>query len=266
LKPNIPIKNLQILIQNNMEGFWKQAATTQHLTVNSTTEYTSTVSSIPDALFNSVLSAAFSLDTVNDKISEIKSSYNQKGLSFCWWVSPNSTPKSIENSLTENKFQLYGEVQGMALDIKSADLSLHLPEGITLVAAKSGNDFFSWIKPLAISFHMSEEGAKGYQKIFADLSTISGDIQHYIAFLNNEPVASSTIYYDKDSKVVGIYNCATTPEARNKGIITALTRHSLFAAYNKGYETAVLQASPMSKGLFEEIGFESCSPYKVYLG
>jgi hypothetical protein len=266
LKPNIPIKNLQTLIQNNMEGFWEQAATTQHLTVNSTTEYTNTESSIPDALFNSVLSAEFSIDTVKDKISEIKSNYSQKGLSFCWWVGPNSKPTSLEDSLIENKFHLYGEVQGMALDIKSADLSRPLPTGITLIAAKSESHFSSWIKPLAIAFHMSEEGAKGYKKIFADLAKLSDDIQHYIAFLDGEPVASSSIYYDKNSKAVGVYNCATIPAARNKGIITALICHSLLAAYNKGYESAVLQASPMSKGLFQEIGFESCSSYKVYLG
>jgi predicted acetyltransferase len=154
----------------------------------------------------------------------------------------------------------------MALDLNTADLSIKLPEGISLITVKTSKDFTNWIKPIAISFHMSEMGANIYKQIFEDLSTISEKIQHYVAFKDDEPVASCSFFLDTESKTVGIYNCGTTPEARKKGIVTALACHGLLAVYTNGYQTALLQASPMSKGLFEKIGFETCLPFKVYLG
>jgi hypothetical protein len=266
MKPNMPIKTLQNLIQKNMEGFWRQAATTKHIVVQSNSEYTNTVSKIPDALFNSVLSTNLGDTDTEKKIALVKSNYNQQGLSFCWWISENSTPASLGKQLEAQKFQLFGEVQGMALDLSTANFSAKLPKEATQSMVKTKADFANWIKPLAISFHMSDTGADGYKQIFEDLSISSQNVQHYVAFIDEKPVASCSFYLDKEAKSVGVYNCATTPEARKKGIVSALTCHGLFAAYKDGYETAVLQASPMSKDLFEKMGFESCSPYKVYLG
>jgi hypothetical protein len=112
MKPNMSKKELQDLIQKNMEEFWEQAASTKHLVIRSNPEYTHTISNIPDALFNSLLSAEFSDHNVDKKIAEIKSYYNQKGLSFCWWISESSTPASLEKNLRNINFNYLAKSKG----------------------------------------------------------------------------------------------------------------------------------------------------------
>jgi ribosomal protein S18 acetylase RimI-like enzyme len=55
------------------------------------------------------------------------------------------------------------------------------------------------------------------------------------------------------------------PEARRRGIGTALTVAALQAGRADGYEIAFLQPSAMGRGLYEHLGFRQCCTCDVYV-
>jgi ribosomal protein S18 acetylase RimI-like enzyme len=77
---------------------------------------------------------------------------------------------------------------------------------------------------------------------------------NYLAIFNEDPVAISSVLYYRG--IAGIFNVATIPDYRGKGIGTAITLAPLMDAKKKGYEIAWLESSEMGKNLYKRIGFQ----------
>lgn len=221
---------------------------------------------MPDALLNSVLSVEYNSDNDNDLLKTINLSYLDKNLSYCFWVFPDQNEKLLTNQLTLNGLHFDDIAEGMAIkNLSLINYEFNIPNNVCIKLVKTIEEFDDWIKPLTISFNLTEKGSSTYKNIFKELATNSNYIQHYVAYQSNNPVASCSIFLDQETKAASVYNCGTIPEARKQGISTALTKHGLFNAHKEGYQRAFLQASPYSKNLFENIGFESCTSYQLYV-
>ena len=70
------------------------------------------------------------------------------------------------------------------------------------------------------------------------------------------PVATATLVLA--GGIAGIHDVSTVPEARGRGIGTAMTAAALQAAHAQGFEIAFLQPSPMGRPLYERLGFRDC--------
>jgi ribosomal protein S18 acetylase RimI-like enzyme len=82
--------------------------------------------------------------------------------------------------------------------------------------------------------------------------------RHYVGRLGNTPVASASLLLA--AGVAGVYNVATAPEARRRGIGTALVRHALRETREAGYRVGILHASALGAGLYRRLGFaEYCT-------
>ncbi len=88
------------------------------------------------------------------------------------------------------------------------------------------------------------------------------DGKAYVAYSSNAPVAAAVSYYG--SGAVGIYSVVTLPEFRRQGIGKYMTLLLLEDAKKDGYETAILQASSMGKGIYEKLGFKEYCIMKYY--
>jgi ribosomal protein S18 acetylase RimI-like enzyme len=65
--------------------------------------------------------------------------------------------------------------------------------------------------------------------------------------------------------VVGIYSVGTIPEARGKGIGSAITLRALLDARRRGYRVGLLQSSEMGYNMYRRLGFETCFKIKKYV-
>ena len=81
--------------------------------------------------------------------------------------------------------------------------------------------------------------------------------------MDGAPVATSLAVRTGDT--VGIYSVATAPEARGRGIGTAMTWHLLRDA-DPGWTLAVLQASDMGRPIYERMGFRLVREFDEYVG
>ncbi len=80
------------------------------------------------------------------------------------------------------------------------------------------------------------------------------DLQHYIGYLGEVPVATSAVLYAVG--VAGLYNVATLPEARGKGVGALISYAPFVDAKNRGYEFGILHSSRMGYPVYKQLGFE----------
>jgi predicted acetyltransferase len=87
-------------------------------------------------------------------------------------------------------------------------------------------------------------------------------LHHFLGRLDGEPVATASLL--PAGGIAGVYDVSTVPEARRRGIGTAMTLATLRAARDLGYQLAFLQPSAMGRPLYERIGFRQRCVCPVY--
>jgi GNAT superfamily N-acetyltransferase len=77
--------------------------------------------------------------------------------------------------------------------------------------------------------------------------------RHFLARAGGEPAATCSVFFG--AGVAGIYDVATLPERRKRGLGTAVTRAALAEARARGYRVAILQSSALGAGVYRSLGF-----------
>ena len=143
----------------------------------------------------------------------------------------------------------------MAIDLLVLEENLpSLPE-LTIKAIGNEETLRNWCHVLKIGFGMAEYVGKAFFNLFSSVGLSRKlPIRHYIGLLKGEPIAVSTLFLG--AGVAGIYNVATVPDARRKGIGSAMIMKPLYEARAMGYRIGILQASNMGAGVYHGIGFQ----------
>jgi ribosomal protein S18 acetylase RimI-like enzyme len=85
----------------------------------------------------------------------------------------------------------------------------------------------------------------------------------FVGYLENQPVATSALFFGGGS--AGIWNVATVPEFRQRGIGTDMTCHALLQALdNFGYRIVVLAAGRLGEPVYRKIGFQKLKNFQVF--
>jgi GNAT superfamily N-acetyltransferase len=88
------------------------------------------------------------------------------------------------------------------------------------------------------------------------------DVRYFLASEGDRPLATALLFLDAP----GIYDVATPPQARGRGIGTAITSAALRAAREVGHTLGVLQASPMGYSVYRRMGFREHCRFHLYFG
>jgi GNAT superfamily N-acetyltransferase len=91
---------------------------------------------------------------------------------------------------------------------------------------------------------------------------LEGVVRLYVARADGEDVATlGTIDVDGDC---GVYMVATRPEARGRGLATALVRQALLEAGERGLQTTSLQATAMGRPIYERLGYRDLGAIQMW--
>jgi ribosomal protein S18 acetylase RimI-like enzyme len=88
--------------------------------------------------------------------------------------------------------------------------------------------------------------------------------RNYVGRLDGEVVTTASLAPAEG--IGGVYNIATLPKARRRGLGAAMTLTALREARELGCRIGILHSFAMGLGVYRRLGFEQYSTYSVYVG
>lgn len=251
----------------NMVAFYSIYGRGEGGSLVSTPSNVSFYSGLPAPVFNGVVSINMTCEDVQSTVDDLQAKLNKKGGPAMWWVAPQTTPENIDALLEQSGLQQAGEVPNMVIDLSALSSTQSHIENFIIEKVNKVNNAEGqalWARTTAKGFGVPEPvGAE-----IAELEATFNDphykaAHHYIGYLDDIPVASSSMILD--SGVAGIYAVATAPEARHKGIGATMTQMPLLEAKEMGYHVGILQASAMGYPVYKRIGFQEIFKFRTFL-
>ena len=105
-----------------------------------------------------------------------------------------------------------------------------------------------------------------FEKVWHDIlmsTLLDTRFTTYLVFLNGKPVGTSQLFISEG--VAGIYNVTCLPDARGKGIGSAVTLAPLLKARQIGCQMGILQASKKGYNVYRRLGFQDFGKLSLYL-
>jgi GNAT superfamily N-acetyltransferase len=223
------------------------------------------LSRVKHPMANSVVQAHLNPKTLTADIQNIIAPYQNKELPFLWYVWPNSSPENLGEQLLANGFLHSHDAPAMLADLSALPDKVSRADGLGIERVRTEEMLAEYRVPLEVSFEIPDEVSDLFVSIFRYLDlTDDASTYHYVAYLDGKLSACSTVYLGEDD-VAGIWNVATLPEARGKGIGTAVTWEACCEAKQRGYQHAVLLSSEMGYNVYQRLGFVEIFKAHVYL-
>ena len=205
-------------------------------------------------IFNTAISLQPPAGDETKHIHESIDFFQSKGReSFSWWLATGLEESRWGDQLEAHGFRFETGSPGMAVDLKIVPESVPVPEGYQIQQVEDTESMKTWLKIFLSGYGFPPDWeAPSLDFMLAALSDPNG--MSYLAFVHDQPVAVSTIFYR--AGVAGIYSVATLKEWRGKGLGAAVTLHPLLDARAKGYRVGTLQSSVMGFKVYQHLGFK----------
>lgn len=186
-------------------------------------------------------------------IAETVALFKQKELPFVWWTK--------DPILSKHGFQFGGTMKGVALDLTKMDIA---SSSMTIQVVETEQDLLAFNRISEECFGYAPQTAQDFLKLFRTAMEKKTQT-HFVAYINNIPVGIASLFTAPETS--GIWNLATLPEYRCKGIATALCREALNLAKKKNYKeaTAVLMPKGLAAGVFAKLGFKEVDDLPFYI-
>ena len=213
---------------------------------------------IPDPFLNVVFRTNLPPDEPASVVDEALAHFRVKGIPTLSWLdpAPEVGPHLLSRGLS---FSEGG--RGMAADLAALPDSLPMSPGVAIVAVEDRASFQSWIHLMRVGFGTPEAAEPDLLRVFAAVGS-GPHIRTYLALLDGQPVATSQVLLA--AGVAGIYQVTCLPDARGRGIGTAVTLAALLEARRRGYAAAILQASDLGYPVYRRLGFRDYGRLNEY--
>lgn len=99
-------------------------------------------------------------------------------------------------------------------------------------------------------------------RMFPSSLAVDPDVRLFTGYLDGRPAGTSLAIRTGDA--CGIYSVGTLPDARRRGVGTAVTWAAVRAGRDWGCETIVLQSSEMGFSMYRSMGFRTAVSYVTF--
>ena len=228
---------------------------------------TTIITGIPVGAFNGVFRAHFPSDLPRDqldaRISATLGHLNDVALPYTWYVMPSSWPVDLGERLVARGLRLSEAAPGMAADLHALHETGPMPDGLEIEPVREMATLRTWLRTGFAGFGIPSELEDPFFALISEFALGPGGPAHYyLGRLDGQPVATSLSVFG--GGVVGLYNIATVPEHRGKGIGAAMTLAPIHDARAQGYRIAILEASPMGFPVYQRLGFRQYITIRHY--
>lgn len=216
---------------------------------------------IPSPMINNATRVRFPGEQADAALEAIIEEANARYVPMRWWLGPGTQPADIGERLERRGFS-HVQLAGMAIEL-SGMLTPPADPALRVERVRDAGQLKAWCRVLAPGFSVPQIAADAFGRAFEVVGLDSLDWSLYLAYLDGEPVATSSMYLG--AGVAGLYNVSTLPEARGKGAGSAVSYWPLRVAYQAGYLIGTLQASRLGYDVYRRLGFEEICPFDLYI-
>ena len=172
--------------------------------------------------------------------------------SFAWWPASGLHLAAWSPYLLRHGFAHDSRIPGLAADLAGVPAAA-LPSSVAILRVEDEEMLRVWAHTFAAGSELAEGWVDAMFEVYRDLLGADAPMRCYLAYLGGRPAATATLFLGVGA--AGIYDVATLPSARRRGIGSAATRVPLLEARGEGYRVGVLQASSMGLPVYERLGF-----------
>lgn len=184
------------------------------------------------------------------------------GVPSTWWLDPGARPSDLADTLRWVAPAARRElVPAMALDL--ADLpGLEVRPGVEVGLAGSRAAVIAAESLSAVGFGGSTQDADAFGSLFGHMA-IGPDAQARVAVARLDGRPAATALGCLTGEILGIYNVATLPEVRRRGLGLAATLAILRDGAARGARLAVLESTPEGLPLYRRLAFREVGRFDV---
>ena len=203
--------------------------------------------------FNGVLSSSPFKEGDDAFIEETIQHFRSKQVNtFTWWMEPPLKPSDWESALSKHGFGFSDGTPGMAMNLQMLKAQTETVPGLEVRVVTDKESLKDWVRVFVNGYGLPSDWEETVFDLWLALG-IGFPMRNYLGYLDGKPVSTSTVFFG--GGVAGIYCVATLPEARGKGIGSAVTLKPLHNARELGYAIGVLQSSDMRFNVYKQMGF-----------
>jgi GNAT superfamily N-acetyltransferase len=196
----------------------------------------------------------------NEFVTRAKEFFAARERGFSIWVrGGQAEDRDLIAAAEAADFQLVYEMPEMTLVEKLKPPEL--PSGAELrrlTKVEQASDFWHVAIASYSSIGFPPEVFAGYTN---HAGLLAENVVAFLALLDGEPVGIAMTMVSHG--VAGIYWVGSLEQARGKGIGRAVTVAATNAGFDLGADVASLQASPMGKPIYLELGYETAFEYQM---
>jgi GNAT superfamily N-acetyltransferase len=211
-------------------------------------------SGIPLSFMNGVLQTRLDADEADGRIEDIQDIFRSRGLPFNWLIGSATRPPDLVKRLEAHGLSCTHSQPGMAADLLALNEESRAPAGLTIRPVTDDKGLTEWVHTTFAGFGFPTSLERAFSDVLAGLG-FDLPARNYVGLLDGRPVATSTLFLAAGT--AGVYWVSTIPEARRRGIGTALTLAPLREARAMGYRVGILHASETGMGSYTQIGFRA---------
>jgi GNAT superfamily N-acetyltransferase len=216
------------------------------------------LSHAPSSFFNGIAASSFDGSDAEEQVALTIDFFRAHQCPFRWWVTPSTRPRELATVLQAQGMRHAYDSPGMAAELSSLPLDVAPPDDVTIRRIGDVRELEHWLDVFVPVFSLPPDGREIWRGVYAQFPfDDEAAWTHFVGFADERPMSTTSVLID--GELAGIYNVATLPEARGRGVGSSVTRAAMRYARDRGATTAALQSSTMGLGVYRALGFvEHC--------
>lgn len=180
------------------------------------------------------------------------------------WTNPHA--KINEELIEEFNFSLLEEVPTFCFDLKNNEIlepdAVLKIKNVEIREVLNSADLNDWYEPMIEGFKVPNNNTDFLQLTAKIPYGPSQSFKHYIAYQEDNPIASATLFLHQDYSM--IHNIATKNIFLRKGLGSAMTLYLLRQARKYECHFSILESSVDGVALYQKLGFQELYVNNVY--
>ncbi len=242
-------------IEENFFAFWRVFARWMGTDIHENAGMLWTTSDLALSLVNTVARTELADREADAAIDRVLADYAARRVPVQWMIGPTTHPADLATRLRARGFVPDGSEPGMAVELALLGENAAIPAKLEIRPVVDRAGLLDWSR-VSIEVFIAPEMPSLAGRMLDYFARHEPEpptlIRSYLGYWDGEPVATTSLM--PAAGVAGIYNVATVPRARNRGIAGAMTMFALREGQALGYRVGILQSSDMGYKVYRRLG------------